>query len=46
MKVSVYESDDCMVAIWLQDQYAFHLTIDGDYDMDFIIKQVGAVKRQ
>ena len=46
MKVSVYESDDCMVAIWLQDQYAFHLTIYGDYDMDFIIKQVGAVKRQ
>ena len=46
MKVSVYESDDCMVAIWLQDQYAFHLTIDGDYDMDFIIKQVGAVKRK
>lgn len=46
MKVSVYESDDCMVAIWLQDQYAFHLTIYGDYDMDSIIKQVGAVKRQ
>ena len=46
MKVSVYESDDCMVAMWLQDQYAFHLTIYGDYDMDFIIKQVGAVKRQ
>ena len=46
MKVSVYESDDCMVAIWLQDQYAFHLTIYGDCDMDFIIKQVGAVKRQ
>ena len=46
MKVSVYESDDCMVAIWLQDQYAFHLTIYGDYDMDFIIKQVGAVKRK
>lgn len=46
MKVSVYESDDCMVAIWLPDQYAFHLTIYGDYDMDFIIKQVGAVKRQ
>ena len=46
MKVSVYESDDCMVAIWLQYQYAFHLTIYGDYDMDFIIKQVGAVKRQ
>ena len=46
MKVSVYESDDCMVAILLQDQYAFHLTIYGDYDMDFIIKQVGAVKRQ
>ena len=46
MKVSVYESDDCMVAIWLQDQYAFHLTVYGDYDMDFIIKQVGAVKRK
>ena len=46
MKVSVYESDDCMVAIWLQDQYALHLTIYGAYDMDFIIHQVGAVQRQ
>ena len=46
MKVSVYESDDCMVGIWLQDEYAFHLTVYGDYDMDFIMKLVGAVKRQ
>lgn len=46
MKVSVYESDDCIVAIWLEDQYAFHLTVYGDYDMDFIIKLVGDVKRQ
>ena len=44
--VSVYESDDCTVAIWLQDSYAFHLTIYGDYDIDYIIDLVGTVQRQ
>lgn len=46
MRVSVYESDNCMVAVWLQDQYAFHLTVYGDYDMDLMIKLVGMVQRQ
>lgn len=46
MNITIYESDDCMVAVWLQDQYAFDLTVYGDYDMDFIIKLVGTVKRQ
>lgn len=46
MNVSIYESDDCMVAVWLQDQYAFHLTVYGDYDIDFMIKLIGAVQRQ
>lgn len=46
MNISVYKSDDCTVGIWLQDEYAFHLTVYGDYDMDFIMKLVGAVKRQ
>ncbi|MEF2688323.1 MAG: DUF4367 domain-containing protein, partial [Christensenellales bacterium] len=38
MNISVYKSDDCTVGIWLQDEYAFHLTVYGDYDMDFIMK--------
>jgi len=46
MKVTIYESDDCMAAIWLQDRYVFDLTVYGDYDMDYIIKLVGAVKSQ
>lgn len=46
IRVTLYESDDCMVAIWQQDQYAFDLTVYGDYDMDFIIKLVGSVQRQ
>lgn len=46
INVSVYESDDCMVAVWLQDQYAFHLTVYGNYDMDFIIELIGTVQRQ
>lgn len=46
MKVTIYESDDCMAAIWLQDRYVFALTVYGDYDMDYIIKLVGAVKSQ
>lgn len=46
INVSVYESDDCMVAVWLQDQYAFHLTVYGNYDMDYIIKLIGTVQRQ
>lgn len=46
MNVSVYESDDCTVAVWLQDSYAFHLAVYGDYDMDFIINLIGAVQRQ
>ena len=46
INVSVYESDDCMVAVWLQDQYAFHLTIYGDYGIDYIIDLVGTVQRQ
>ena len=46
MNITIYESDDCIVAVWLQDQYAFDLTVYGDYDMDFIIKQVGNVKRK
>ena len=46
MNISVYKFDDCTVGIWLQDEYAFHLTVYGDYDMDFIMKLVGAVKRQ
>ena len=46
MNITIYESDNCIVAVWLQDRYAFDLTVYGDYDMDFIIKLVGAVKRQ
>ena len=46
INVSVYESDDCMVAVWLQDQYAFHLTVYGDYGIDYIIDLAGTVQRQ
>ena len=46
INVSVYESDDCMVAVWLQDQYAFHLTVYGNYDIDLIIELIGTVQRQ
>ena len=45
-KVTIYESDDCIVAVWIQDQYAFNLTVYGDCDLDLMIKLVGAVKRQ
>lgn len=44
MNVSVYESDDCTVAVWLQDSYAFHLAVYGDYDMDFMIRLIEAVQ--
>lgn len=46
IKVTIYESDDCMVAVWLQDQYAFDLTVYGDCDIDLMIKLVGAVQSQ
>lgn len=46
INVLVYESDDCTVAIWLQDSYAFHLTVYGDYDIDFMIKLIGSIQRQ
>lgn len=46
MKVTIYESDDCIVAVWIQDQYAFNLTVYGDCDLDLMIKLVGAVKSQ
>jgi hypothetical protein len=46
IKVTFCESDDCIVAVWIQDQYAFNLTVYGDCDLDLLIKQVGAVKRQ
>lgn len=44
MNVSVYESDDCTVAVWLKDSYAFHLAVYGDYDMDFMIRLIEAVQ--
>lgn len=44
MNVSVYESDDCMVAVWLQAQYAFDLTVYGDYDMDFMMHLIEGVQ--
>lgn len=44
INVSVYESDDCMAAVWLQDQYAFHLTVYGDYDVDFMIRLLETVR--
>lgn len=46
IKVTFCESDDCIVAVWIQDQYAFNLTVYGDCDLDLMIKLVGAVKRQ
>lgn len=44
--VTIYESEDCMVAVWLQDQYAFDLTVYGSCDMDEMIKLIESVKRQ
>lgn len=44
MNVSVYKSDDCTVGIWLQDEYAFHLTVYGDYDVDFLIRLIEGVR--
>ena len=36
--VSIYESAGVMVAVWLHDQYAFNLTVYGDYGIDLMIK--------
>ena len=33
IKVTFYESDDCIVAVWIQDQYAFNLTVYGEYNI-------------
>ncbi len=44
MNVTVYESDDCTVAVWLQDSYAFHLAVYGDYDTDSIIRLIKSVQ--
>lgn len=46
IKVTLYESDDCIVAVWIQDHYSFDLTVYGNCDLELMIKLVGAVKRQ
>ena len=44
--VSIYESAGVMVAVWLHDQYAFSLTVYGDYGIDLMIKLIDSVQRQ
>ena len=44
--VSIYESAGVMVAVWLHDQYAFNLTVYGDYGIDLMIKLIDSVQRQ
>ena len=46
--VSILDSpeNNCKGAIWLEDGYAFELTVYGDYDLDFIVQLVLAVERQ
>lgn len=48
MDVSILDSpeNNCKGAIWLEDGYAFELTVYGDYDLDFIVQLVLAVERQ
>ena len=44
--VSIYESAGVMVAVWLHNQYAFNLTVYGDYGIDLMIKLIDSVQRQ
>lgn len=44
IKVTFYESDDCIVAVWIQDQYAFNLTVYGEYNIKLIIRMIKAVR--
>ena len=44
IKVTFYESDDCIVAVWIQDQYAFNLTVYGEYNIKLIIQMIKAVR--
>lgn len=44
IKVTFYESDDCIVAVWIQDQYAFNLTVYGGYNIELIIQMIEAVR--
>lgn len=48
MNVSIYESKDnaCIVAIWLNDGYAFDLTTYGNWDITQIIHLISQIKRQ
>lgn len=36
--------DDCIVAVWIQDQYAFNLTVYGEYNIKLIIQMIKAVR--
>ena len=44
IRVTFYKSDDCTGAVWLQDQYAFNLTVYGAYDMDYMIHLIEGVQ--
>lgn len=46
MDVSIYESEDCIVAIWLHEQYAFNITCYGGIDLDQIIMLISSVHLQ
>ena len=44
IKVTLYEFDDCIVAVWIQDQYAFNLTVYGEYNIELIIRMIEAIR--
>ena len=44
IKVTLYEFDDCIVAVWIQDQYAFNLTVYGEYNIELIIRMIKAIR--
>ena len=46
MNVLCYQSDGYMVAVWLQDQYAFQLAVYGNYDVDWMIQLIKSVRIQ
>ena len=46
MNITIYESDNYLIAVWLQDGYTFDLTVRGNCDMDLLIRMIEAVQLQ
>lgn len=46
INITIYESDNCIIAVWLQDGYAFDLTIRGNCDTDLIVRLIESIQLQ